>query len=589
MSILVKVYYRLLIDTEKLTGVHLDLPDTFDVSWVLIEGPALDKLVLKYLESNGDFIPTFPEWLLPLWEAFIRNNTDAGILKCLRTLLVFGYKAEFEPNEKQLKEAQSAFEDANLGVGTWEDSFEKESVHSPAFREARRLVGHVIGRSNWSELIPNHGPGAVFPSHSPSTKGKFNVCTPIVEYYPYDTHFCAVPNIGSVELRAHDYITMDSIHCKLVAVPKDSRGPRLICVHPKEAVWIQQGQRHILERAIERHPLTAGRINFDDQGVNGRLALSSSSDRSYTTIDLKEASDRIGWSLVNYLFGYVGKVLSCSRASHVKLLDGRLLSLRMFAPMGNALTFPVESLVFWAMARSGILSRYGINCDDVYVFGDDIIVPTKFYDGAIYGLISAGLIPNESKTFRKGFFRESCGVDAYHGKDVTPYRMKVRGVNSYSDGESLCDLAKRLRRGGYTDTSAYLYSAVSNKCGRLTLSNDPYCQGLQEYVDWDLDHVLRYEPSSTWCYKTHAWITTYRKRVRPNEVIHHHAWWHVQDSLLSLERRSQGLVPRNEKWSKDAPLESRFWYGERGLEYPSPRGERLSRGCAYLVDTLTKK
>lgn len=429
----------------------------------------------------------------------------------------------------------------------------------------------------------------------------FNVCTPINEYYPYDTHFNALHNLGDVDLQAsgsntrfyrsspkgplkrcHRYKAIDQIVAKLTAVPKDSRGPRLICVHPKEAVWIEQGQRHILERAIERHPLTANRINFEDQRVNGRLALSSSLDQEYVTIDLKEASDRISEKLVHYLFGYVGRVLCCSRASHVKLLDGRLLKLHMFAPMGNALTFPVESLVFWSLVRAGILGRHGVSCDNVYVFGDDIIVPTKFYDGAIMGLIQAGLIPNESKTFRKGFFRESCGVDAYRGKDVTPYRMKVRGVNSYSDGESLCDLAKRLRQGGYADTSSYLYTCVSKRLGRLTLSNDPHCQGLQEYLAVDSERIIRDEPSSTWCYRTHQWITVYRKRVRPVEALTNHAWWHVQDSLLSLERRSQGLVVRNEKWSREAPLESKYWYGERGLEYPSPRGERLSRGVGII-------
>lgn len=585
MSILIKVYYRLLIDTEKLTGVHLDLPDTFDVSWVLIEGPALDKEVLQYLEGNRDCIPTFPEWLKPLWDAFITNNSDACILRCLRTILVFGYKAEYEPNEKQLEEAQKAFEDANLGVKTWEDSFKTESFPRPTFREARRLIGLVIGRLDWSSLTPQHGPGAVFPSHSPSCKSKFTVCTPIEEYYPYDSHFNCVHNVGMEDLVSHSSPRIDQIIARLTAVPKDSRGPRLICVHPKEAVWIEQGQRHVLEHAIERHPLTAGRINFVDQKVNGRLALSSSLDQEYSTLDLKEASDRIALELVRYLFGYTANILCCSRASHVQLLDRRLLELRMFAPMGNALTFPVESLVFWALVRAGILCRYGINCNDVYVFGDDIIVPTKYYDGAIYGLIQAGLIPNYNKTFRKGFFRESCGVDAYRGKDVTPHRMKVRGVNSYSDGESLCDLAKRLRNSGYTDTSAYLYTCVSRKLGRLTLSNDPNCQGLQEYVDYDLARILKYEPTARFNHRYHAWVVSYRKRVRTVEVLPHHAWWHVQDSLLSLERRSQGIRYSVDKWSREAPLETVFWYGERGLEYPSPRGERLSRGVGFILPT----
>ena len=584
MSILVKTYYSLLVDISRLTGIHLDLPDDFDLSWVLLSGPVLDKEVLQYLEGNRAE-PDFPEWLKPLWKAFIVNNNDAGILQCMRTLLVFGYKAEFEPTKEQLEKAQKAFEEANQGVGVWESSFKNGDSCYPMFREARRLVGLVIGRINWSEITPSHGPGAVYPSHSPCDKGNFNIYAPIEAHYPYDSYFNSLTLSGWDDLMSHREIN-EEIHCKLVAVPKDSRGPRLICVHPKEAIWIQQGQRRVLEKAITHHPLTRGFINFDDQGVNGRLAMSSSEDREFCTIDLKEASDRIGFSLVTYLFGYAAKLLSCSRASHVKLLDGRLLELQCFAPMGNALTFPVESLVFWSLARAGILSRYGQYCNDVYVFGDDIIVPTKFYEGAIGGLISAGLIPNESKTFRKGFFRESCGVDAYHGKDVTPLRMKVRGVNSYSDGESLCDLAKRLRIKGFTDTSSCLYSAVSRWFGsRLSITNNPNCQGLIEYDRYDLGTILRYEPRAYFEPRYHTWVVPYRKRVRTIEVRPTDAWWHLQDSLLSIIRKYDGSI--TSPWDRETDFlgVDDLCYSERGLEYPSPRGERLTRGVCKLMHT----
>lgn len=566
MSILINVYYSLLVDIEELTGVHLDFPDDLTMSWVLIEAPALDKNVQQYLE-HGTHVPDFPDWLRPLWDAFINTVFDEGdlvplckkrarLLQCLRTILVFGYKAEFEPSYEQLQNAVTAFEDANQGVAIWERSFKMERVPGPTFREARRLVGYVIGRANWSEVIPNHGPGAVFPPHSPCNKGNFDICTPINEYYPYDKNFCCLDphGTGFAELRSRDWDSYDSIVAKLVAVPKDSRGPRLICVHPKEAIWIQQGQRHVLEDAITKNHLTSLRINFDDQSINGSLALRASFSREFITLDLKEASDRISKSLVEYLFGtYAYGYLSCSRASHVKLLDGRLLELHMFAPMGNALTFPVEALVFWSLARAGILSRYGHNCDDVYVFGDDIIVPSEYYEGAIGGLISAGLIPNMNKTFRKGFFRESCGVDAYSGEDVTPFRCKVRGINSYSDAESLCDLAKRLRISGFSNTSSFLYSCINRRLSvvarksypRLSMTNNPDCQGLMEYVDCDSEHLIRNEPRVTWCYKTHCWKVPYRKRARTSEVLKTHAWWHVQDSLLNLVRKDKGIVVKS--------------------------------------------
>lgn len=576
MSMILKAYSSLLADISRLTGIHLDLPDDFDLFWVQVSGPKLDKDLLMFLEGLTVIPPAFPEWLMPLWDSFHYDSTSVGEagrrLGYLRTILGFGYKAEQVPTDEQLQKAQKTFEDANQDVGFWNSVFKSTSVPDPLFREARRLIGRVISRADWFEIIPSYGPGAVFPRRIPCEKGDFTIYKPIEAYYPYDKYFNCVHNVGMEDLLKHDYPVYDKITCRMVAVPKDSRGPRLICVHPSEAIWIQQGQRRVLEKSIEMSPLTAGKINFRDQSVNGSLALSSSSNREYCTLDLKEASDRIGLELINYLFGnYVFGTLCSTRATEVVLLDGRRVELQMFAPMGNCLTFPVESLVFWSLVRAGILSKYGVNCTEVYVFGDDIIFPTKYYDGAINGLIRAGLIPNTGKTFRKGLFRESCGVDAYNGINVTPHRVRVGGINSYSDAESVCDLAKRLRIDQFSDTSAFLYSSVSRRFGRLSLTNNPNCQGLVEYVSYDLGEVLRYEDRVVYDSWLQIYCVPYRSRSRTLEVLVTHAWWHVQDSLLSLIRKEKGITESS--LFSEAPVV----YSERGLRYPTPRGEKLKK------------
>jgi hypothetical protein len=60
----------------------------------------------------------------------------------------------------------------------------------------------------------------------------------------------------------------------------------------------------------------------------------------------------------------------------------------------------------------------------VYVYGDDIIVPSLFYEEAVNGLQRIGLIVNLSKSFADGPFRESCGGEYYNGIDVTPVRVR---------------------------------------------------------------------------------------------------------------------------------------------------------------------
>jgi hypothetical protein len=104
--------------------------------------------------------------------------------------------------------------------------------------------------------------------------------------------------------------------------------------------------------------------------------------------------------------------------------------LNKFATMGNAVTFPVESLVFLAISIAAILTERGERvtlgaikalAGSVAVFGDDIIVPSDQSGAAVVeALESLGFKINVQKSFSEGNFRESCGVDAFRGQVVTP-------------------------------------------------------------------------------------------------------------------------------------------------------------------------
>jgi len=564
----ITVYSRLIADICELSKVPIGAPDDIAYDWILIEGPKLDRALLHYIEGTGDQ-PVFPEWLNPLWEVFV-SSFDPKYLQWLRQCLLFCYKIETQPSNEQLKTAQAEFENTEAGVAVWDSHFENLG-HCPLFATARQRVGKCIYKADWCSIYPQHGPGGVFPTRLPRLKGSFGTVYRSIETkYGYADYLCAIPSSYWEEyFRCQQALirSRDTIECRLVAVPKDSRGPRLICVHPAEAVWIQQGCRKVLESCIE-HPRSPvhGKINFSDQGVNGRLALQSSSDREFTTLDLKEASDRISCHLVRYLFGsYAYDYISCSRASHVKLLDERVIELRKWAPMGNALTFPVQSLVFQSLVWSGIRCRYGIDCSDIYVFGDDIIFPTKYYDGALNALIRAGLIPNVGKTFRHGFFRESCGVDAYRGIDVTPRRLRKVDASSVSGAMSMCALAKSLGRSGYRRASDMMYRSVEEHWGILPLSNNPDAQGLYRYMNCGLTDLLKYEPSIRFNRKLHKWETASHLVAARKDSSGNDAWWHLQESLLRLHHKGESEA------------------ATRGLEYTVPHRERLQRGWIDVV------
>jgi hypothetical protein len=579
MSVLLNSYYCLLTDIRRLSGVPIGIPDDLSINWVLKEGPSLDKSLLNSLKNEtnshpGDDIRSlFPDWLLPLWLAFYESR-NPYLLKLLRQLLVFGYKSRLEPTHEQQNEAIATFINTEREVRDFDSSLTAKELNSPFWRTARSIVSRVTARIDWSEVIPQHGPGAVFPSIDHSLRSDFcDIYETIETKYPFFEYFIGLR--GFVPASADEYRLMEpklrivsDITCKLCMVPKDSRGPRLISVHPREAIWIQQGQRRLLEQAMVRcRPF----ISLNDQTINGSLALSSSDDQEFATLDLSEASDRLSCRTVRHLFGdFTYDWLSCSRASKIKMPDNSVMDLHKWAPMGNALCFPVESLSFWAIVRAGITVRYGSQAaSNVYVFGDDIIVPTCYYGGAVDGLKRAGLVVNTNKSFNSGFFRESCGVDAYRGINVTPHRIKKHEKSCYSDLDSMCALAKNMRIQGFEDTASALYNYVRSAYRYLSLTNNPRCNGIVEFVDRDLAFLLRNEKSLKWDNSLHKFKT---KSLLPSASMARVScyWYNIQDSILRLERSSDGSATTSSNASG-------------GLEYPVPHRTRYKMGWIDVI------
>lgn len=579
MLFIQRVYNRLLADVCSISGVSLDAPSEITYDWAYIDGPKLDKQLLRYIEGD-EIVLDYPEWLAPLFEVFLKKE-DPIVLRCIRQLLTFCYKTEQQPNDRQLEEAIVAFQDTEEGCDCWTASFASNHQYDHTHAAARRIVGSICYRINWSEITPSHGPGGVFPSRRPVDKSRFTTLyASIIEKYPYDQYYCALPNYWvdtMVKNRTGPLQELDCIVAKLVAVPKDSRGPRLICVHPTEAIWIQQGQRRLLERSIKSHPLTKGKISFTDQTVNGKLALQSSITKEFCTLDLKEASDRISCTLVRSLFGdYTYGQISCARATHVLMPDGRAVPLRKWAPMGNALCFPVESLIFFSLVVAGIRSQYGVNCTEVFVFGDDIIFPTRYHSGVIRVLAANGLVPNASKTFHRGFFRESCGVDAYKGVDVTPLRLRRDNVITLDCLVSICDLALRARLHGYEQCASFLYKEVRRRLREagiyMPISNSPTCGGFYEYQNIPYAELILREPT---LFYHKAWQRTVVRRMAVTGqqlVVRTGEWYHLQDSLLRLERKF--------RFAEDQCTGS-----DRPTEYAVPYRTRLQYGWADCVVT----
>lgn len=547
MHLIEDVYISLLADVSNLSGIPINIGTAYEgLAWCVNDAPLLEKELLAYIEYGESFSNRWPRWLLPLRNKFVALKC-ARDLMLLRQLLLFCYKAEHIFNDETKNKTISSWLECNADVGRF--GVQLSNAEPRLLARVRSHCTSVLSPCNWHEIVPFHGPGAVFDSKR--RKGEWSRWfTTIEACYPYGEYF-GLSKFSYFDYSSTSYQISDCIVARLTPVPKDSRGPRLICVHPAESIWIQQGLRVELEHAIQRNRShrysriwPRGHIHFDDQTVNGKLALTASATRSYATLDLKEASDRLSDRLVQYLFGSYYRWFGCCRAQNVELPDKSQVELHSYAPMGNATTFPVQSLVFWAICVATMEDLGFHQPWDCYVFGDDIIIPSCCAEQVMLSLADFGLVVNQRKSFYRGAFRESCGVDAFNGIDVTPVRWKTTyDADHLLDLQSLSDLAQRLYEKGYVASSRVVYSAIAARLKvrrkRLALTNNPQHGGIAEYTD----NYLAVRQNARMCRFGSQRVMSSILRLHTPIVSECHDWCHVLSSLTSLVRLGRSNDP----------------------------------------------
>jgi hypothetical protein len=372
----------------------------------------------------------------------VRPDSCANCVKVLRELLYLFYKYKLPYTEAQEQLVVDKFERT-------EDELTASSVNlkflelfaelhgarlskrnSPpsqldVVRKARRLLQRLFAFFDPTDIYPRHGPGSVATRQQLWSKYVWsNISSRITDLYPADAYFYA--SLGHVcdDLSAFNAVGSEDLSARVLLVPKDSRGPRLISCEPVDFQWIQQGLGRAIVQLVERHPLTKENVRFTDQEPNRNAALAGSATGKYATLDLNEASDRVSLDLVRLLFPeYLYRYLEACRSVSTELPSGKVIKLKKFAPMGSSLCFPILALTTWAILAASAPDAH--TRERVYVYGDDVIVPTAFAVNAIEQLESFGLKVNRDKSCISGLFRESCGMDAFKGNDVTPVRLRT--------------------------------------------------------------------------------------------------------------------------------------------------------------------
>jgi hypothetical protein len=339
-----------------------------------------------------------------------------------------------------------------------------------------------------------------------------------------------------------NYQHLDSYpDAEIVFVPKSFDSVRTICKVPAGLMFWQQTVQKQLYAFIEHSPLRK-HICFSRQDYSRNMAMKGSRDDSYYTIDLSSASDTIAWSVVKKAFRRTSllRILYATRSRSYRLPDGTTLVPKKYDPMGSALTFPVETLLFAAICESTARVRN----PRYRVYGDDIVCHPRDIDAdeLIARLVRFGFKVNTHKSYTSGPFREACGIECYNGEDVSPLRLsrafRCLTPKSPDDLARLRELANALCWRGYKFTRLIvLGEALKKGVPPFTLTGDA-----DTWVSFTpTNYRLRTRYNKALQRSEFPVIHLLRKRSRGQEVNAYYTWcsqaFHFRELLPSLEER----------------------------------------------------
>lgn len=434
----------------------------------LAQGAPLDTAHFRVRRNRPIFMGEFFELVFDD-DGRERVDSDPLAVRAIRQISLYYYKLNVPNDTESENRVIRGFVDVEAELSSAAPIDQRSAVITRGRVLVSRIFSEVDSDDAWRDITPRHGPGSV--STREKHEGKYlqaHYTQDLQEVYPFEEYFVTgLSHVADSYHRWADLQFHDTGTAKVVLVPKDSRGPRLISCEPVDKQWIQQGIMDLMVKTIERHPTTRGKVNFTDQTVNRNLALESSRTGRYVTLDMKDASDRVSLDLVKALFGGT-RLLRCllaSRSGQTQLPDGTLVPLAKFAPMGSACCFPVEALCFWSLAVAIIQLTKGLPVwviPEVYVYGDDIIVRTEDYQYVYDTLPKFHLRWNKDKCCTHGSFRESCGMDAHKGVQVTPLRFRkvVMSKQDPSQYISLLTLCNAHRIAGHHQASEFLEKEI---------------------------------------------------------------------------------------------------------------------------------
>jgi len=392
------------IERSFIMETNLIVPD----GWILKKNTALPRLFYQHFSSvwsdSGSLLPTIKI-----------SNRSAFLLR--QFFLIFSKVENGVEEDKVLSSVHDFRARTTRQISI---TANKPLVYAREILE--RIFNTPLPQNlaiRWFRNKPwgRHGPGVVADHSSPREKWNFSIWPGV----PPELFQCTPNYPRSIKtLNKQPY-------ARVTCVPKDFRGPRIICIEPKENQFAQQGLMTLLYDLLTVHPLTRRSISFFNTRQNQDLCYR----QDICTIDLKDASDNLSLELSRLVLPRWFFSLVTRYRSRNLIFRDEVWKPNCLATMGNALCFPLETLIFWAIARSVVsllADRYHTPRGPLKVFGDDIICPKEACEEVILTLEGCGFVINKEKTCAKTLVKESCGEWVFNGENHRILKMKTTSV-----------------------------------------------------------------------------------------------------------------------------------------------------------------
>lgn len=473
-----KFFYGLCADITGTTRILSELGDS------LLESLKLDSGGRVYMT----FIPDFR--LTPIFREYhsFYLTQDPGLLRYILSFCFLGKKAPMKVE---------SFE--STAFRKWLDVEERLNGRTlpEGLDNLKTMVDYLLQSWEFGEgCIPHHGPGSVADGDIRSAdfveKTKMMKVDPKLQVYLKYLKMKVGPELFDV-LDDNTQECSENQLARLQFVPKNYKTARSICMEPAAYMYLQQGVLSAFERALSSGPLRSC-VTLQDQGGNQRHAKIGSATGMVDTIDLSAASDSVGWDLVRRIFPTRVLVhLAGTRSSTVQTSIGPV-KVHKFAPMGSALCFPTQCIVYaactliayisrfrkrdsfdpslldfnWRRFIAPILSKRGGHFESFMVYGDDITCDFRVTSILTDLLTKLGFTVNTEKSFTAdSAIRESCGRFYMNGYDVSFFKYSLSPRFAFEVPEltaqvlkGVVDMGNRTYRLGFRHLSEYFISSV---------------------------------------------------------------------------------------------------------------------------------